>query len=308
LRAPAVTPRDLEMRPSGTLQSPTTGSLEAMLREADREDQLAELRRQQKNATATAKLNVPATSPSSPGVFSNGVSTGAPDIVIAQVPTAPATNDALAMNDAKNTGAVPAAPTQPAPKTSNPAAELPAYVPAPKSLVSSTAATEVAAVNTNLISDARASLTSMTAKPIDASISPLSAKGRSAQMSFGPADQSMKVGETRRFALNVKSEVPLAMAIVALRFDPKVAKVRAVGIEGGTTTLTQSTDASGVCLISISSPTGMIKPGTLIYVDVEGVGIGDSGLIFDKDSSHLVAVDAKDLGVEVVPARATVRQ
>ena len=41
LRAPAVTPRDEEMRPSGTLQSPTTGSLEAMLREADREDQLA---------------------------------------------------------------------------------------------------------------------------------------------------------------------------------------------------------------------------------------------------------------------------
>lgn len=31
LRAPALTPRDEEMRPSGTLQSPTTGSLEAML-------------------------------------------------------------------------------------------------------------------------------------------------------------------------------------------------------------------------------------------------------------------------------------
>src|SRR3989440_745871 len=41
LRAPAVTPRDEEMRPSGTLQSPTTGSLEAMMREADTEDQLA---------------------------------------------------------------------------------------------------------------------------------------------------------------------------------------------------------------------------------------------------------------------------
>ena len=32
LRAPAITPRDEEMRPSGTLQSPTTGTLEAMLR------------------------------------------------------------------------------------------------------------------------------------------------------------------------------------------------------------------------------------------------------------------------------------
>jgi general secretion pathway protein D len=41
LRAPAVTPRDEEMRPSGTLQSPTTGSLAEMIREADREDQIA---------------------------------------------------------------------------------------------------------------------------------------------------------------------------------------------------------------------------------------------------------------------------
>ncbi len=66
LRAPAVTPRDEEMRPSGTLQSPTTGSLEAMLREADREDQLAEWRSQQKNTTAKA---APVPNSTSPGVF-----------------------------------------------------------------------------------------------------------------------------------------------------------------------------------------------------------------------------------------------
>ena len=45
LRAPSLTPRDDEMRPSGTLQAPTTGSLEAMLRETDREDQIAAARR-----------------------------------------------------------------------------------------------------------------------------------------------------------------------------------------------------------------------------------------------------------------------
>ena len=45
LRAPALTPRDEEMRPSGTLQSPTTGSLEAMLRENYREEQILAARR-----------------------------------------------------------------------------------------------------------------------------------------------------------------------------------------------------------------------------------------------------------------------
>src|SRR5207244_12254003 len=41
LRAPAVTPRDEENRYSGTLQSPTTGSIEAMLAESNREEQIA---------------------------------------------------------------------------------------------------------------------------------------------------------------------------------------------------------------------------------------------------------------------------
>jgi general secretion pathway protein D len=51
LRAPAVTPRDEEMRPSGTLQSPTTGSLAEMIREADREDQIAAARALPKNVS-----------------------------------------------------------------------------------------------------------------------------------------------------------------------------------------------------------------------------------------------------------------
>jgi general secretion pathway protein D len=306
LRAPAVTPRDLEMRPSGTLQSPTTGSLEAMLREADREDQLAEMRLQKKNLTA--KASEAHSTASLPGVFPSNPSTGVSGGTIAQTPVAPAANNAVATNVAKNTSAEPALADQPAATTPNPAEEMPAFVPAPKSLVSSTAATEVAAVNTNLTSNARATLTSMSPKPIDAAISPIGSKGRAAQLTFGPADQSMKVGETRRFALDVKSDIPLAMAIVALRFDPKVVKVRAIGLDGSGAMLTQSTDASGVCLISISNLSNMKGPGTLIYIDVEGIGPGDAGLLFDKESSHLVAIDARDLGVEVTLARATVKQ
>jgi general secretion pathway protein D len=294
LRAPAVTPRDEEMRPSGTLQSPTTGSLEAMLREADREEQLAEFRLQQKNAT-TAQVSPASTSP---GVFANNASKP----VTTPVNT-PVASDATALNS----GAQPTIVSQPIAKTQSPAEELPAFVPAPKSLISNTAATEVAAVNTNLSSDARATLTSLT-KPIETTVSPISTRGRSSQLSLSPGDQSMKVGETRRFALDVKSDVPLAMAIVALRFDPKVVKVRAVSAGDGGARFTQSTDAAGVCLISISSLSGMTGPGTLLYIDVEGIGIGDAGLVFDKDSMHLLALDARDLAVEVTAARATVKQ
>jgi|GEM_PF-246731 len=45
LRAPTVSPGDIDQRPSGTLQSPVSESLEAMLVVADREDQLAAARR-----------------------------------------------------------------------------------------------------------------------------------------------------------------------------------------------------------------------------------------------------------------------
>jgi len=306
LRAPAITPRDEEMRPSGTLQSPTTGSLEAMLRESDREDQLAEFRRQQKNTTAntTAKVTEAPPSALSPGVFPASPATTVPSGRVAQTTTRPV-NETVAVNS--GTQPAPAGSQQTA-KVPNAGEELPAFVPAPKSLVSNSAATEVAAVNTNLNSDARATLTSMSAKPIDSTISPISPKGRSAQLSLGPADQSMKVGETRRFALDVKSDVPLALGIVALRFDPKVVKVRAVATNGSGATVTQSTDASGVCLISISSLGGMTGPGTLIYIDVEGVGLGDAGLLLDRDATRLVATDARDLGVDVTPVRATVKQ
>jgi general secretion pathway protein D len=50
LRAPAITPRDEEMRLSGTLQAPTTEPLEALIAEADRQEQMAAARSTPKDA------------------------------------------------------------------------------------------------------------------------------------------------------------------------------------------------------------------------------------------------------------------
>ncbi len=295
LRAPAVTPRDEEMRPSGTLQSPTTGSLEAMLREADREDQLAEFHKQQQmNATARQTQTV------------------AP-VVPAPLPANTASVNSTPVNTQAQTMATVAQNTtqqvtQPAAVSQKPGEELPAFVPAPKSLVSSTSATEVAAVNTNLTNDAKATLTSMPATPIPSAVTPVSPARHMAELKLGPTDQSMKIGETRRIVLDLKSESPLAFAILAFRFDPKVVKVKAVSDASTGLNLTQSIDASGVCLISVANLNGMTGPGTLLYLDVEGVGAGEAGLSIEQKSSHLMAVDASELGIEVTPVRATVKQ
>jgi general secretion pathway protein D len=316
LRAPAVTPRDEEMRPSGTLQSPTTGSLEAMLREADREDQLAAARIKQPNTTAKASL--PGTFPVSPVVLEAAHASTQPNTApptVTDAGTAAVTNNVVA-----NQGNAQSTTT--ATQQSSPAEELPAFVPAPKSLISNSAASELAAVNTNLNNGAV--LTSLP-KPIETAVTPVSSRSRIAQISLSAAEQTMKVGESRRVAVELKSDVSLAMAVLALRFDPKVLKVR--GISAGTplaqellnngkdgkpfATFMQSVDPNGVCLISISNMNGATSlqgSGTLLFIEVEALVDGVAGVTFDKDAMHLVAADAREVILDILPVRETPKQ
>jgi hypothetical protein len=75
--------------------------------------------------------------------------------------------------------------------------------------------------------------------------------------------------------------------------------------------LTQSIDETGVCLVSISNLNGVASikgEGVLLFIEVEALGPGDAGIIFAKEAMHFVATDARDVGVEVSPVRATVKQ
>jgi len=325
LRAPAITPRDEEMRPSGTLQSPTTGSLEAMLRESDREEQLAEWRLQQQNAAAARTAAAQAAVAPAPVAVNP-----------APLPLQTVSADAgLAKNVAKEVAGPTANPVaQQVPSTVaaqanavNTGAEEAAFVPGAKSLISNRSAAEVAAVNTNpnINGEARAVLTSLTESNSTSPI-PAVAKssiGRIAQVRLTPGDESLpdlKVGEKRRFAVELKSDVSLAMAVLALRFNPKVVKINSVTpgamlakTEGTSAlpSLAQSIDPTGICFISISSLNGaaaMKGTGTLVFIEIEGVGVGDAVLAFENGAMHLVATDARDVTLEAVTARATVKQ
>src|SRR2546423_795334 len=131
LRAPAITPRDLEMRQSGTLQAPTTGSLEAMLFETQRDEMIAAARRLPKSPVVEVKDPAPAYEPATKEQVanaatnqtattqtSNAATTGAPLNQVAstnnaampqvqnistQAPTAKSTEALIVPND----GAVP---------------------------------------------------------------------------------------------------------------------------------------------------------------------------------------------------------
>jgi general secretion pathway protein D len=320
LRAPAVTPRDEEMRPSGTLQSPTTGSLEAMLREADREDQIAANRQQQRNATARPNASFePATTAQ---LTNNAAAAPASNTTtVAPLATSVSTNATAANNSPKEAVAAQAAPvtnTQVA-KTQAPTEELPAFVPAPKSLVSNTEATQIAAVNTNLNTNAGAVLTSMT-RPMEAAAAPSGPNARSAQLIMAPSEAVMKVGETRRFAIELTSDASLAMAILALRFNPKVIKIKGLsagtaltadnGNKEGAPGMTQSIDATGMCLISLSNlrtALSLKDSGLWLFLDVEALSAGDAGLVFDANATQLMTADAGNVGLELSPIHASVK-
>jgi hypothetical protein len=106
--------------------------------------------------------------------------------------------------------------------------------------------------------------------------------------------------------------------VLTLRFDPRVVAVRGVSAgtmfadnKNGAPRITQSVDANGVCMISISALGGAqpIKgAGVLLFIDVEATGGGDSGLAFDKDNTHVVATDAGDVVLELSRGQTTIKQ
>jgi general secretion pathway protein D len=327
LRAPNVTPRDEEMRPSGTLQSPTTGSLAEMIREADREDQIAAARAVPRNAAIQlpdAPVEVVKPVNATQTVAQN-TSTPAP---VNNTTTAPSNATAAPTNTttAAQSASIPATTAQATAPASaqakQPVEELPSFVPAPKSLISDRAAEQVATVNPGSAATQNAVLTSMP-KATETSLSPkaLDTKldaTRVAQLSMLEGDAVMKIGEKRRYAVQLNSDIPLSVALLALKFDPKVVKVNSVtagtllsASPDNAPLFTPSIDASGVCMISISSLNGkgVFKgSGPLLFIDLEAVGPGGAALTFVKETLHLIATDARDVTSEIVQGTATVKQ
>src|SRR5438128_730017 len=194
LRAPAVTPRDEEMRPSGTLQAPTTGSLEAMLRETDREEQIAAARRIPKDVV----IQVPDAAPA----YEPAVKTDAGDQ--AKVSEPQTTTKAAPVNTPAQTNTA-AAQTQSPTNRMSASIQTDATMPQPKSAAITTSqnlpALQTADVSTALktlvSSPANVSTTSLSAKQ-DTAVMPvtdLAAKSESGSTAAKPVEPAASVME-----------------------------------------------------------------------------------------------------------------
>jgi hypothetical protein len=139
--------------------------------------------------------------------------------------------------------------------------------------------------------------------------------GSAAELRLIPERNEMRVGEKRRLALVLKTDAPLGLAVVTLRFDPKTVAIKNIATgnlfagQPSAPVITQSA-TGGVLLVSISPPTGgsMTGAGVLVFVDIEALAAGESAINFDKDNMHLIASDGRMVNLQLVQSQVIVRQ
>ena len=298
LRAPSITPEDLEMRDSGTLQMPTSGQIAFLVQEAEREEaQIAAATKAAQPQAVNAAINpsetvsfVPAeravTPPAQPGqpeltIEVDDSRTRAAAMQPVSVPTQPApaapqmnVRDAVQtlVNSAPvNTSAPAKPPTKDKPQNNHAAVNPPVELNADNALLP-------------------------TIKPNTPGI--LATAG--AQLSLMMADTAeLRVGMKQRIAVMLEADAPLSSALIALKFNPALLKV---------TGLTPGDASAGARLMQLIDPNGKVsvmvmpdanttlKPGAsvLFYLEVEAVGAGANALDFDRNGMRLTTTENRD--------------
>ena len=295
LRAPAVTPRDEEMRQSGTLQSPTTGSIAMLLQEAERDEQIAAARQIPKEVAVQLPDAPPTYAPATKAAEQTANNQSAPQV------TAAAQTDSAA--PAPKTAALTTTSEQP--KTLD-------VVSAIKNIVSPGTGVTASSVSartdapTALVVEQLSPKSEALVKTNDASVTELrlvSEKGE------------LRVGEKQQLTVQFKSDAPLGLAVLTMRFDPNVIKIKSVSAGSifanakVAPTITQSIDAHGLILVSLAPAAGSAVngEGALLNFEVEAIGAGDSALAFDLANVHLVASDGRYVTLQIEPIRLTVK-
>jgi len=332
LRAPAVTPRDEQMRPSGTLQAPTTGSLEAMLRETERDEQIAAARRLPKDAVIQVPDAAPAYEPAVKTDTGDQAKVAEQQTVAKSAPVntdAPAnapqlqTVSSTSATDANRVNASIQADAMPQPKSAAistsqnpPAVQTADVTTALKSLVSSP--TNVSTTSLSAKQDtALTPVTDAAVRSENNSAAANSAEPATSIIEVGlnPEKSELKVGDKQQLQLRVKSDAPLGLALIMLRFDPTVMKVNSISMGDlfanakTPPTLTQSIDNHGMILISLVPAAGSAvrADGTIFNIDVEALAAGDSTLKFDLSNVNVVASDGRPLLLKLEPIKLMVK-
>ncbi len=332
MRASSVTPEDEEMRPSGTLQTPTAGTLEAMLIEVTREEQLAAARaipthtrvelppapveptvatERRPDAQAEQTTFVPA-----PKELLNSTV----ERPAARPEVRPEARDAVLTAPAESTRPrTPAEVTKPeAPKSDVPKPDAPKPVAGnslfsfekPAQTVTPAAREGAPAARLRRVSltdeaPTAAAVSVITEKPLTDRAAASASSAASLRLMSEP--RPLRVGERRQLKVLLKTDAPLGLLALTFRLDPRVLAVRSVAAgtlsAPGDAHVTHTVTSEGLLLVTLapSRPGSPLSgAGVLLVFEVEALSAGDVALRFDADDVHLVATDGRKVLVKVM--------
>ncbi|HMQ02825.1 MAG TPA: secretin N-terminal domain-containing protein [Pyrinomonadaceae bacterium] len=279
IRAPAILPEDEDEMATGSLQTPTSGSLEAMIIQEDRDEMLA-MARQLPTDSQVQLPDQPVEGPNY--VRSDSTVSAAKNVE-------PASETVAADNTARpESGRVELRPIDTSAKTldvtqtslSTPSAER------------STDPSAAVPMKTLTVSDEK----------------PAAAETKPASEVLLPAEMpELKRGERARVAVSVNGTSIFRSAVLGLRFDDKRFAVRSVkfgemfGAESSKIPVAPFINNDGKMFVSLSLPNGgtVLSPsGVLAIVEIEALADGKLELFLEKDVISFLSADGKNVAVK----------
>ena len=268
IRAPAILPEDEIERPTGSIATPTSGSLEALIVQEEIEEQLAAARR----VPNVAQVQLPDQKVETPAYVKSNVP-----------PTEEKPVETVAENQnpttVQNTG-LTAANLRPI-ETSVKTLDITRTLGAPE--------------NTVAVEE-----TSLKAEDTPKTIAP------TANLQILPSLSAMKTGEKVKLAVMIKSATAFRSAVLGLKFDQTKVAVRNVSfgdVFGSSLVQTAAKpfmNQNGKMFVSLASPKDVAESssGILAYVEIEALADGTPEILFDADVLNMMTADGKSFTVK----------
>jgi len=270
IRAPAILPEDEVERPTGSLATPTSGSLEAMIIQEEIEDQLAAARR----LPTVAQVQLPDRKTDEPTYTKS---------------TASQTNVAAETTQNQTT-----AQTQAPQKTESIIGNLrPIDVTAKTLQINATSDS-----SENKPQMRETALTTNNGSPENST----QGSAPTAQLQLLQSLPLLKTGEKTKLAVMVRSATAFRAAVVGMKFDAKKIAVREVsygevfGREMAQSSAKPFFNQDGKTFVSLSAPkdTAENSSGILLYLEVEALADGKHDITFDRDVLNLLTADGRN--------------
>ncbi|MEO6588926.1 MAG: secretin N-terminal domain-containing protein, partial [Pyrinomonadaceae bacterium] len=287
IRAPAILPEDEYERPTGSLAVPTSGSLEAMIVQEERDEQLA-LARRVPNVAKNVNVQLPDKKVEDQPTYIKSGSTNTESSKVDNK-TENATAGVTAKTDettVKNTGV-----------------SSPVVKPIDTS-VKTLNLTRTSALPDQKIETIQRTLpveSENTTEPkAENPVKP------TASIQILPSLSQMKRGEKTKLAVMVQSSSAFRSAVLGLKFDSSKVAVKTVGYgdvfgrDMAQTPLTPFVNQDGKMFVSLSTDKDVAQSssGVLAYIEIEALADGKPEISFDTDILNFLTADGRSFSVK----------